>query len=139
MSIVNVKFDGTTKVYTYNTKLNLMPGGRYQIIADERTSYDNAVEVIHIQPGTLKGYRTITEAKLLCAPPKPEKLYKNIYVDYEKEAVCVVWTDGSKTIMKPQPEDFFDVEKGIALAFMKKCCGNRGCFNDIFRDITIIR
>lgn len=140
MNIVSVKFEGTRyKEYYFNTKLNLMKDGVYNIIADDRTRYDNSVTITGIAPGRQDNrLRTITEAKLITAPPKPEKPYKKIIVNKEKETICVLWNDGTKTIMSPQFEDEFDMEKGIAMCFMKRWYDNRGCFNDVFRDVEII-
>lgn len=140
MNIVKVKFKGTPyKEYFFNTNLNLIKGGVYRIVADNRTIYDNEVKVVEIYVNQRdSAFRKITEAKLILAPPKPKKLYKKIIVNEARETVCVLWKDGTKTIMKPQPGDKFDPEKGIALCFMKRSYGNRGCFNDAFRDIEVI-
>ena len=40
--------------------------------------------------------------------------------------------------MKPQSDDEFDLEKGIAMCFMKRWYDNRGCFNDVFKDVEVI-
>ena len=140
MNFVVVKFEGTpNKEYSFNTRLHLMRDGIYEIVADNITVYNNKVKVVAFYENcSKKGLRTITEAKLVKAPPKPEKLYKKIFVNFEKETVCVLWRDNVRTIMKPQPGDTFDVEKGIALCFMKRWYGNRGCFNDVFKDIEVV-
>lgn len=135
MYTVKLVFKGTLKNYYYNTKLKLMKGATYKITADSQTEYANPVYITDIAPGHLNNVREITSAKLLKAPPKPEKPYKKIIVNYEKETICILWKDGTKTVLKPQPGDTFDVEKGIALCFMKKSFNNRGCFNDVFKDI----
>lgn len=137
MNRVAVRFEGTPgKRYYFNTKLDLLADGFYEIVSDNITHYSNIVYIEEIQKGlSFKNCREITSAKLVKAPPKPEKRYKKIYVNYEKETICIVWRDGTKTIMKPQSGDEFDLEKGIALAFMKKAYNNRSCFNDVFRDI----
>lgn len=140
MNLVTVKFKGTpNKEYFFNTNLFLMKDGIYEIVADNKTTYDNEVKVVAFYGSqSQKGLRTITEAKLIVAPPKPKKLYKKIYVNREKETICVLWNDGTKTIMRPQLGDTFDMEKGIALCFMKRWYDNRGCFNDVFKDIEVI-
>lgn len=140
MNAVAVKFEGTpNKEYFFNTNLTLMKDGIYEIVADGRTTYNNKVKVTTFFGNkSIKGIRTITEAKLVKAPPKPEKPYKKIFVNTEKETVCVLWLDDTKTVMKPQPGDTFDVEKGIALCFMKRWYDNRGCFNDVFKDIEVV-
>lgn len=141
MNIVTIKFEGTSnKKYYYNTNLDLMVGGIYEIVADSRTNYDNhRVMVTNIYPSRRDNmFRTITEAKLIQAPSKPDKPYKKIIVHPAKKTICVLWKDGTKTIMKPQPEDEFDLEKGIAMCFMKRWYDNRGCFNDVFKDVEVV-
>lgn len=140
MNTVVVKFEGTpNKVYHFNTTLELIKDGIYEIVADNRTTYDNRIKVVEIRPShRSKKLRMITEAKLIQAPPKPEKPYKKIIVNVPKDTVCIIWKDGTKTVMRPQPGDEFDYEKGIALCFMKKIYGNRGCFNDAFKDVEVV-
>lgn len=66
-------------------------------------------------------------------------ILKNTYLSMIKKvifndpATIVLWSDGSKTVVKCDPEDTFDPEKGIAMACMKKLFGNKGYYNDIFR------
>lgn len=132
---VRLVFKGTHKSYYYNTKLKLIEGAKYKITADGQTHYTSPVYIAAIAPGRFDDVREITSAELIEAPPKPEKPYKKIIVNQKKETICVLWKDGTKTVLKPQPEDTFDIEKGIALCFMKKCFNNRGCFNDAFKDI----
>lgn len=134
--IISVKFRGTEKIYCFNSDLNLMRGAVYDIEADGYTRYNNPVCIVDITHGSRRGLRTITDAKLIRAPRVPKK-YKKIFVNYEKETVVVLWNDNTRTVMKPQDGEEFDVEKGIALCFMKKAYGNRGCFNNAFRDIIV--
>lgn len=54
-------------------------------------------------------------------------------VVFNDPATIVFWNDGSKTVVKCNPEDKFDPEKGLAMACMKKLFGNNGFYNDIFR------
>lgn len=51
-------------------------------------------------------------------------------VIFNNPATIVYWTDGSKTVVKCQPNDTYDKEKGIALCCMKKLMGNKGSYND---------
>ena len=142
MNIVAVKFDGSpNKKYYFYTKLNLMKEGIYEIVADNVTTYNNRVKIVNIYPSQKSDFeklRTITDAKLIQAPPKPDKPYKKIIVNAVKETICILWKDGTKTIMKPQSDDEFDLEKGIAMCFMKRWYDNRGCFNDVFKDVEVI-
>ena len=137
---VTVEFEGTpNRTYNYNSEIKLLEDGIYTIVADNHTVYNNRVKIICCTPGTFKDVRLITSAKLIQAPPKPKKMYKKIIVNREKETVCVVWNDGVRTIMKPHGGDEFDVEKGIALCFMKRAYNNRGCYNDVFKDYEEVK
>ena len=51
-------------------------------------------------------------------------------VIFNDPATIVYWKDGTKTVVKCQDGDVFDSEKGFAMAFLKKCWGNKGNFND---------
>ena len=52
---------------------------------------------------------------------------------FNDPATIVYWKDGTKTVVKCQKGDYFDLEKGFAMAFLKKCWGNKGNFNDKLR------
>ena len=54
---------------------------------------------------------------------------------FNDPATIVYWKDGTKTVVKCQKSDDFDPEKGFAMAFLKKCWGNKGNFNDKLRKI----
>lgn len=133
--IVSVTFEGNRKIYRYNTNIQLLEDGVYDIMVDNSTTYDNFVTIQDIKEGHDRQLRTITYAWLIKGPRKPDKLYKNIYVNKAKRTICVVWRDGSKTVMKCHPDDEWDEEKGIALCFMKRVFNNRGCYYDTFRDV----
>ena len=117
--IVSVTFEGNRKIYRYNTNIQLLEDGVYDIMVDNSTTYDNFVTIQDIKEGHDRQLRTITYAWLIKGPRKPDKLYKNIYVNKAKRTICVVWRDGSKTVMKCHPDDEWDEEKGIALCFME--------------------
>lgn len=132
--IVTVQFKGSLKAYDYNTRIdNLIIGGWYDILVDDRTTYDNPVKILGYCYGTDKSCRTITKVKLIDAPRKPHPYHK-IYVNNKKKAITVVWRDGSHTVVKCQDGDDFDIEKGIAMCFMKWVFNNRGCYNEAFKD-----
>lgn len=54
-------------------------------------------------------------------------------VIFNDPATIVFWRDGTKTVVKCNPDEVFDPEKGLAMACMKKLFGNNGFYNDIFR------
>lgn len=48
-------------------------------------------------------------------------------------ATIVKWADETKTVVKCQNDEEYDAEKGIALCFMKKMCGNTSNYNEILK------
>ena len=49
-------------------------------------------------------------------------------VIFNDPATIVFWEDGTKTVVKCQPGDSFDPEKGLAMAITKKTYGNKGSY-----------
>lgn len=83
------------------------------------------------------------EIKLVYKKPILHHIYANNYLNFSSNnipevkkvifndpATIVYWKDGTKTVVKCQHGDNFDSEKGFAMAFLKKCWGNKGNFND---------
>lgn len=66
---------------------------------------------------------------------------KGLYADgatikdviFNNPATIVKWSDGSKTVVKCQEGDTYNPELGLAMCVVKKCCGNKGNFNDVFK------
>lgn len=51
--------------------------------------------------------------------------YKAKQVIFNPPATVVLWTDGTKTVVKCDPEDTYDKRTGLALCYMKKALGNK--------------
>lgn len=54
-------------------------------------------------------------------------------VIFNNPATIVIWSDGSKTIVKCQPGDEYNKETGLAMCIAKKYLGNKGNFNEVFK------
>lgn len=54
-------------------------------------------------------------------------------VIFNDPATIVLWSDGTKTVVKCQEGDVYDPEKGLAMAISKKALGNKGNFNEVFK------
>ena len=137
MNYVYVKFSGTEKNYLYKTKLNLIEGATYKIVADGVTTYASPVKICSIvstRPNFGGVIREITTVEIVTAPPRPKANVKFI-INKEKGITVAIWKDGSKTIVKCQPGETFDAEKGIAMCFVKRTFKNRGCYNDWLREV----
>lgn len=138
MKIVKVKFkNGNDKYYYYQTKINnLLKGGTYEIIVDNKTEYDNYVIILDTdckQVSFSGKLREITEAHLIAAPKRPDGNVENIWINEEKGTTVIKWKDGTITKVRCQNGEEFDAEKGIAMCFMKKAFNNRACFNVVFK------
>ena len=140
MKYIIIKFKGTEKRYIYKTRLNLMVGAIYDITADNSKTYNNPVLIEEINEKAPKNYnyaypmREITNAVLIQAPRRPTANVK-IIINEKKKTTVAIWGDGSKTVVKCQPGDEFDAEKGIAMCFVKRSFNNRGCYNDWMREV----
>ncbi len=54
-------------------------------------------------------------------------------VIFNDPATVVLWSDGTKTVVKCGPEDSYDMEKGLAMAIVKKMAGNDNRFHKVFK------
>lgn len=54
-------------------------------------------------------------------------------VIFNDPATIVFWSDDTKTVVKCQPGDKFDPEKGLAMAISKKTMGNTGSYCNVFK------
>lgn len=54
-------------------------------------------------------------------------------VIFNNPATIVLWSDGTKTVVKCGPDDIFDKEKGLAMAIVKKMAGNDSRFRKVFK------
>lgn len=61
---------------------------------------------------------------------KPVTIKKVIF---NNPATIVLWSDGTKTIVKAQDGSEFDKEKGLAMAISKKFLGNKGNYYNEFK------
>lgn len=53
-------------------------------------------------------------------------------VIFNDPATIVLWKDGTKTVVKCQKNDTYNPEMGLAMCIIKKMCGNKGNYNDVF-------
>ena len=75
----------------------------------------------------------IEDVKIINQLPKFDKNeIKNVI--YNDPATIVYWKDGTKTVVKCQKDkgDTYNPEFGLAMCIIKKMCGNKGNYNDVF-------
>lgn len=109
----------------------------YYIYCDEIDDDESAAKAIIddirdrycIKDGSKNGESSMTNKKNTtdnkCVPG-----IKNVIFNYP--ATIVFWEDGTKTVVKCQPDDDYSRETGLALCIAKKALGNKGNFNDVF-------
>ena len=61
------------------------------------------------------------------APPRIKKVL------FRHPATIVFWDDNTKTVVKCSENDYFDCEKGLAMAIAKKFFGNEGNYYNEFK------
>lgn len=65
--------------------------------------------------------------------PNTNTLPKIEKVIFNKPATIVMWSDGTKTVVKTQNKERFNKEKGLAMAIAKKALGNQGNYYEEFK------
>ena len=88
----------------------------------------------------LKTICALTDSELISKKNSKETYNKRIFLEIKDiiindPATIILWKDGTKTVVKCQPVDTFDPEKGIAMAILKKLYGNSGFYKDIFEPV----
>lgn len=56
---------------------------------------------------------------------------KKVY--FNDPVTVVIWEDGSKTIVRCSENDYYDAEKGLAMAIIKRFMGNDNSFHKVFK------
>lgn len=107
-------------------------GGLIGVIEEVNYSIDGSAKAT-LNLSRLDGY-SYTESFLddISVSGTPNKLPKIKKVIFNPPATIVLWSDGSKTVVKCQNEAF-DREKGLAMAVAKKALGNKGNYYNTFK------
>lgn len=79
-------------------------------------------------------YNDILTTQKYCETFKSPHLYRYDIqkVIFNEPATIILWTDGSKTIVKCAEDEVFDAEKGLAMAICKKILGDD--FKKVFKE-----
>lgn len=127
--------NGNGKSYSFCCNTSLLVGAKYNIFTDRE--YSNPIVVQKSFPyekySDSSQLKLIRRFVLIDAPQRPFSKIKNVYFNPTKRTTTVKWYDNTTTTVRCHPEDEYDKEKGIAMCFMKRCYGNRGCFNNEFK------
>ena len=83
--------------------------GEWETVAE----YNSPTELTEREPEVLK-------------LPEP---VKRIFINPAKATTTIKWTDDTTTTVRCTEEDKFDLEKAIAICFMKRALGNKSFYN----------
>ena len=83
-----------------------------------------------IQRKQLEGVKSDMNCKCNRNTANPLEI-KNVY--FNDPVTVAIWNDGTKTIVRCSENDFYDPEKGLAMAIIKKVYGNDNSFHKIFK------
>lgn len=100
-----------------------------------RSSYGNGDYACEIEgyftPSVYKAHNArekLTPVHPVGSKPIPKK------VIFSGPATTILWKDGTKTTVKCSSEDVWDYDVGIAMCYLKKMLGNKGNYNNVFRE-----
>lgn len=116
--ITSIKPNRLQKIYDEN-------GNAYQITSyDAEYSFDSIRPKITVQKYPVR--RTEREEKAMGSRGLFNSLMPKIKkVIYNPPATVILWDDGTKSVVKTQNGEFYDAEKGLAMAFMRKFLNNK--------------
>lgn len=96
----------------------------------------------YVNPATKSGWYYVHETELATADipslyPQTILLLASTIVPTDiilnGPATIIKWSDKTKTVVKCQQGEHYDLEKGLAMAICKKALGNRGKYYDLFK------
>ena len=101
---------------------------------------NNDIELIgYVMSPTITGSSiNVSTKKTFTIPTLSKKYIKRVYYNQDKKTgqwhTTVSWIDDSKTTVACQEGDTPDKEKGLAMCICKKLFGNKGNYNEIFKE-----
>lgn len=97
-------------------------GKNYHVFIDSTTRLYN---------GEVEFTGKITASELAMVKNKISAGIKDVI--FNDPATIVIWSDGSKTVVKCQENDTYSEELGLAMCIAKKYLGNKGNYNEVFK------
>ena len=139
-----VEFDGILNEKTYDGMFYITPSClrplTYKIAKDEPVTItyeptyfslaDVTAALAYRYCNKMEGVKTDMNRKCNRSAANPLEI-KNVY--FNDPVTVVMWNDGTKTIVRCSENDFYDPEKGLAMAIVKKAYGNDNKFHKVFK------
>lgn len=132
-----IRFEGSGYIKNYSGGMS--PSDICDILESKLNSRDDRVDAYS---DAIKSYceHDVKVNSLMCnsfygmyGQYGPKTVIKKVI--FNDPATIVMWTDGTKTVVKAQDEGF-DPEKGLAMAIAKKALGNQGNYFDEIKKWT---
>lgn len=126
------RLNGKRDIYDFDTRT--MYPSHFMIDTDFNSYVKNDVDI------TKRMYKLMLNS--VYGAHSQHQLTKLVYpceirkVIFNDPATVVMWSDGTKTVVKCQEGDIFDPEKGLAMAISKKAFGNTGSYCDEIKKWT---
>lgn len=124
----NSRLDPNALLYVngvrYNVLIDTVELDKYNVYGEAVVKVGGKIN----SPGYINGNnleRTYKEGRTY-SPTRYVNGSKIKKVIFNDPATIVFWSDGTKTVVKCQDGDMFDLEKGLAMAIAKKAMGNQG-------------
>lgn len=139
-----VEFDGIHNEKSYDGSFYITPSClrplTYKIAKDEPvtityepTYFSNdavTAALAYRYCNKMEGVKSDMNRKSIRSAANPLEI-KNVY--FNDPVTVVMWNDGTKTIVRCSENDFYDPEKGLAMAIVKKAYGNDNKFHKVFK------
>ena len=95
--------------------------------------YENDIRIDYGTYSSIYNRIASDNGSYIKVPSQKQKAMNSITkVIFNNPATIVLWSDGTKTVVKCDERDEFDPEKGLSMAICKKHFGG-GFYNDIFK------
>ena len=124
--------------YGYNKMSPIMdiasmyPYSDYIEDKDKSSAYPNTMQSFVMLPRSGKSIANLINEIMEDRMNRNKKLtIKNVI--FNNPATIVMWSDGTKTVVKVQGKERFNKEKGLAMAISKKFFGNEGNYYEEFK------
>lgn len=130
--------------HIYNEREADMVGVKFNDLEKELREYGITLSTIRSSCGNstfeIEGFftpsvyraRNAREKLTPVHPVGPKPIPKKVI--FSGPATTILWKDGTKTTVKCSSEDAWDDDVGVAMCYLKKMLGNKGNFNNIFRE-----
>ncbi len=134
MRFYGVVFPNSERLYTFKSTLKLRDGTSYTAIAADGTRYEE-IKVISRLTKVLFPKDRIKEVTGVIQKivPRQESPIKSVHHDEKKNTTVVLWVDGTMTKVIRDERDTPDLEKAIAIAYMKRMNCNSSNFNECLK------